>query len=238
MKPFLSCGDQIGVAMTKKRTKPFDKINYSLEDIEPITPSQKKAFESKNNLVLHGAAGTGKTFIAMYLGFEAVSNGYANQLLLIRSAVPTRDIGYLPGSEQEKGKVYESAYAQICTELFNRGDSYEDLKKKNIVKFMTTSFIRAITIQDCVIIVDECQNMTFHELDSIITRVGPNCRIIFSGDFLQSDLDGRKEKSGLKQFMHVLRSMESFDTIEFSIEDIVRSGLVKEYLTAKYTTII
>jgi phosphate starvation-inducible PhoH-like protein len=238
MKSFLECGYQKGAPMTKRSKKPFDKINFSLEEISPITPSQKKAFESTKNLVLHGAAGTGKTFIGMYLGFEAVSNGLANQLLLVRSAVPTRDIGYLPGSEQEKAKVYEAAYSQICSELFNRGDAYQNLKDKGIVKFMTTSFIRAITIQDCIIVVDECQNMTMHELDSIITRVGPNCRIIFSGDFLQSDLESKKEKSGLKTFMHILRNMESFDTVEFSIEDIVRSGLVKEYLTAKYKSLI
>ena len=147
----------------------------------------------------------------------------------MRSAVPTRDIGFLPGNEKEKSAIYEEPYKDICIELFQRGDAYEILKTKGLVNFMTTSFIRGITLRDAVIIVDECQNMSFHELDSIITRVGENCRIIFCGDFRQSDLN----KNGLKDFVRIIKAMDQFDLVDFEIKDIVRSGFVKDYITAK-----
>ena len=223
--------------MTKKVKKPFEKINFSLDPISPITEAQKLAFQSDKNLVLHGAAGTGKTFISMYLGLQSISDGEHRQLIMVRSAVPTRDIGFLPGTEQEKSKVYEVAYSQIATELFQRGDAYQGLKDKGVLKFMTTSYIRALTLSDCVVVIDECQNMTFHELDSIITRAGDNCRLIFSGDFLQLDLNKYREQSGLKDFLKIIRKMPSFDLVEFSLEDIVRSDLVKEYLVTKYSTL-
>ena len=157
-----------------------------------------------------------------------VKNVY-NNLVIIRSAVPTRDIGFLPGSEKEKASVYEEPYKEIALELFQRGDAYEILKTKGLVHFMTTSFVRGITLKETVIIIDECQNMTFHELDSIITRVGTNCRVIFCGDFRQSDL----KSNGLESFMEILKNMGSFDFIDFEIKDIVRSEFVKDYIIAK-----
>jgi phosphate starvation-inducible PhoH-like protein len=153
----------------------------------------------------------------------------ANQLVIIRSAVPTRDMGFLPGTEKEKGSVYEEPYKDIAIDLFSRGDAYEILKQKGLVHFMTTSFIRGITLRDAVIIIDECQNMTFHELDSIITRMGENCRVIFCGDFRQADL----KQNGLEDFIRVLERMSLFDLIEFQVEDIVRSEFVKSYIIAK-----
>jgi phosphate starvation-inducible protein PhoH len=158
-----------------------------------------------------------------------MAKGVYDKLILIRSAVPTRDIGFLPGNEKEKSAVYEAPYKDIAIELFQRGDAYEILKTKGLVHFMTTSFIRGVTLRDAVILVDECQNMSFHELDSIITRVGENCRVVFCGDFRQSDL----KTNGLNDFFRVLRSMEQFDFIDFEIKDIVRSDFVKSYITAK-----
>ena len=151
------------------------------------------------------------------------------KLVIIRSAVPTRDIGFLPGTEKEKSSVYEEPYYDISIDLFARGDAYQILKTKRLVHFMTTSYIRGITLRDAVILIDECQNMSFHELDSIITRVGENCRVIFCGDFSQSDL----KQNGMKEFFEILASMNRFDFIEFGVEDIVRSGFVKEYIIAK-----
>ena len=204
-------------------------MNLRLQEIEPLTKNQLAAFESNNNLVMHGLAGTGKTFISSYLAYDDIEKGYADTLIIIRSAVPTRDIGFLPGSEKEKSAVYEEPYKDVATHLFDRGDAYEIMKQKNIVQFMTTSFIRGITLRNACIIVDECQNMSFHELDSIITRVGENCRIMFCGDFRQSDL----KRNELLSWLKVLERMEEFDFIEFGVDDIVRSEFVKKYIIAK-----
>ena len=207
----------------------LNALNFSIGDIEPLTKSQLLAFESEKNMILHGCAGTGKTFISFYIAFDDIIKGLYSNILVIRSAVPTRDIGYLPGNEEEKTRIYEEPYKDITKELFQRGDAYEILKTKNLVSFMTTSFIRGITLKNSVILVDECQNMSFHELDSIITRVGENSRIIFCGDFRQSDL----AKNGLQDFFRILKAMGQFDLIDFEVKDIVRSGFVKDYITAK-----
>jgi phosphate starvation-inducible protein PhoH len=220
--------------MTKKRNT-LAGNQLTLTEIEPLTENQRLAFESDKNLVLHGIAGTGKTFVACYIAYRALTAKEYNKLVIIRSAVPTRDIGFLPGTEKEKSAVYEEPYNAVASELFQRGDAYTILKQKFIVEFMTTSFIRGITIDNSVIMVDECQNMTFHELDSIITRVGMDCKIIFCGDFRQDDfVKGRKECSGLTQFMEILAKTNRFDMIDYQIEDIVRSDLVKDYIIAKH----
>jgi phosphate starvation-inducible protein PhoH len=212
-----------------KNRRTLAGASLTLQEIEPLTQNQLLAFESDKHLLLHGVAGTGKTFISCYLAFDDMVKGCYNNLVILRSAVPTRDIGFLPGNEKEKSAIYEAPYKDIAVELFGRGDAYEILKQKSIVHFMTTSFIRGITLRDAVIIIDECQNMTLHELDSIITRVGENCRVIFCGDFRQSDLG----KNGLEQFVSILKKMEQFDLIDFEIKDIVRSEFVKSYITAK-----
>ena len=215
--------------MANRRSKTLAAASLTLQEIEPLTKNQVLAFDSENNLVLHGIAGTGKTFISCYLAFDDMIKGLYKQLIIIRSAVPTRDIGFLPGTEKEKASVYEDPYKNIAVELFQRGDAYDILKQKSLVHFMTTSYIRGITLKNAVIIIDECQNMSFHELDSIITRVGEDCRVIFCGDFRQADL----QKNGLQDFIRILKAMNSFDLVEFEIKDIVRSGFVRDYITAK-----
>jgi phosphate starvation-inducible PhoH-like protein len=212
-----------------KRSKTLNGSGLELAEIEPLTRNQLIAFESSQNLVLHGCAGTGKTFISSYLAFDDMTKNMYEKLVIIRSAVPTRDIGFLPGTEKEKSSVYEEPYRDISIDLFSRGDAYQILKTKGLVHFMTTSYIRGITLRDAVILIDECQNMTFHELDSIITRVGENCRVIFCGDFKQSDL----KQNGMDEFLDILHSMKRFDFIEFGVEDIVRSGFVKDYIIAR-----
>ena len=212
-----------------------------LVDIEVIKPRTETqyyvfdAFDNGDNLLLHGVAGTGKTFISLYLALDDIFNGedMKRSVTIVRSVVPTRDMGFLPGKETEKTAVYEQPYMAMCRELTGRGDGYDILKQRGIVNFTTTSYIRGITLDDTIIIVDECQNMTFHELDSIITRVGENTRIIFCGDFRQTDLTKPYDQSGIKEFMHILENMKSFSSFEFDYEDIVRSGLVKDYIIAK-----
>jgi phosphate starvation-inducible PhoH-like protein len=214
----------------RKLNGKLNSANLELIDIEPLTRGQLKVFESEKNLFLHGCAGTGKTYVSLYLAFDDIVKKLYNDITLVRSAVPTREMGFLPGNEEEKSKVYEQPYIAICSELFNRGDAYGILKKHNAVKFITTSHVRGVTFQDTVVIVDEAQNMSFHELDSLITRVGRNCRIIFCGDFFQSDL----KMNGIREFMNIIQKMDAFDFVDFGIEDIVRSKFVKDYLIAKY----
>jgi phosphate starvation-inducible protein PhoH len=215
------------------------KLEFEMKKIEPLTENQKLSFENferGKNLMLHGIAGTGKSFISLYLALREImdnKNSQYKKIVIVRSVVPTRDMGFLPGSNKEKAKVYEAPYYAICTELFGRGDAYDILKQRNMVDFISTSFIRGITLNNCIIVVDEIANMTLHELDSIITRVGKNCRIIFSGDFRQSDFIKEHEKNGLTEFMKIINHMKSFTFIDFKQDDIVRSGLVREYIIQK-----
>jgi phosphate starvation-inducible protein PhoH len=221
--------------------KPEDNIiktNFILRNIEPLTDNQRKTFEAYEdgkNLMLHGIAGTGKSFIANYLALRQILDGDSNyrKLIIVRSVVPTRDMGFLPGNSKDKAKVYEAPYMAIFTELFGRGDAYEYLKQKNVVDFISTSFIRGITLNNCIIVVDEIANMTLHELDSVITRVGRNCKVIFCGDFRQSDFTKDHEKNGLINFMKIINKMKSFEFVDFDENDIVRSSMVKEYIIAK-----
>ena len=155
--------------------------------------------------------------------------GNYDKLIYMRSAVPTRNTGFLPGTQEEKVAIYEAPYIDIASELFGRGDAYDILKKKGLVHFTSTSYVRGINLRNAVIVVDETQNMTYHELDSIITRVGEGCRVVFCGDFRQADL----QKNGLRDFIRVLKAMDSFDLVDFGISDIVRSNFVKEYIIAK-----
>ena len=224
----------------RKKARKLLRQNNSalhLSEIHPKTKNQALVWDEYQkgmNLLCHGVAGTGKTYLSIFLGLkEALRSNTGRNLTIVRSVVPTRDIGYLPGTASQKCKGYEQPYANICNQLFNKGDAYENLKMRNYVNFMSTSFIRGITIENSVVLVDECQNMTFHELDSIITRLGENCRIIFSGDFRQTDLKTNEEKQGLKMFMKVLNDMEEFSCVEFDQHDIVRSSLVKNYIVSK-----
>ena len=214
--------------MAKKKKASYNELE--LTDVSPLTENQKIAFNSKKNLVLCGSAGAGKSFIACYLGFKGIADRQYSNLVIIRSAVPTRDIGFLPGNDKEKASIYELPYHDICSEIFNRGDSYDVLKTKGIIKFITTSYVRGITLLNSVIVVDEIQNMSYQELDSLITRVGEGCKIIFCGDFKQADL----KNNGMKSFLSVLSGMNSnFDIVDFTIDDVVRSEFVKDYLTTK-----
>jgi phosphate starvation-inducible protein PhoH len=214
------------------------KLNFRLKNIEPLTENQRLTFEKYHdgkNLLLHGIAGTGKSFLSIYLSLQNILSDPSRykKLIIVRSVVPTRDMGFLPGNNKEKTKVYEAPYLAIFSELFGRGDAYDYLKNKGLVDFISTSFIRGITLNDCIIVVDEIANMTLHELDSVITRVGKNCKVIFCGDFRQSDFTKEHEKNGLTDFMRILQRMKSFDYIDFTEHDIVRSAMVKEYIIAK-----
>ena len=221
----------------KKGVDP-QRLNFNLKEIQPLTHNQRLTFEAyydKKHLMLHGIAGTGKSFIACYLAMNEIMSDPSpyKKVVIIRSAVATRDIGFMPGKSGEKTKVYEAPYYAIFSELFGRSDAYEYMKSKNIVEFMPTSFIRGITLNDCIVIVDEIANMTGHELDSVMTRIGKNCKIIFCGDFRQSDFTRDSDKTGMFHFLSIIQKMKQFVFIDFKSEDIVRSSVVKAYIIEK-----
>jgi predicted ribonuclease YlaK len=235
----------IGVGLTTrqaKRKKPLG-LEY-LIDIDPLTENQKKFFDSYaegKHLVAYGCAGTGKTFITLYNALCEVLDEKTlyERIYLVRSLVPTREIGFLPGTHEDKADIYQIPYKNMVKYMFQMPSDadfemlYGNLKSQETIKFWSTSFIRGTTLDNAIIIVDEFANLNFHELDSIITRVGENSKIMFCGDATQSDLVKTNERNGIVDFMTVLRKMPSFDIIEFGVEDIVRSGLVKEYIIAK-----
>lgn len=228
-----------------KRTKKTEKFNgldtsFKLKDIRALTTVQQDVFDSWDegyNLMLHGVAGTGKTFLALFLAFKEIldPNNVFNKVYVVRSSVPSRDLGFLPGNVNEKMSAFEAPYRSNINELWGRGDAYDILKTKGTLEFISTSFLRGITLNNCIVIVDEIQNMKFEELDTTITRVGKNVKIIYAGDYRQTDLKAT-ERSGLQTFLNIIDEMDEtneFDFIEFGAEDIVRSGLVKSYILKK-----
>ena len=241
-----SNGDQpIGVGLTAKQMRRKKPINSDyLVDIEPITENQKILFNSykeKKNIIAYGAAGTGKTFVTLYNALKDVldeSTPY-EKIYMVRSLVATREIGFLPGDHEDKSDIYQVPYKHMVKYMFQMSSDadfemlYGNLKAQDTIKFWSTSFLRGTTLDNAIVIVDEYQNLNFHELDSIITRIGENSKICFCGDARQSDLIKTNDRNGIVDFMNILRKMSSFDIIEFEIEDIVRSGLVKEYIIAK-----
>jgi predicted ribonuclease YlaK len=225
-----------------KRKKPIN-IDY-IRNIDPLTDNQELLFDAYNkgaNIVAYGAAGTGKTFITLYNALQDVLNEKSpyEKIYIVRSLVATREIGFLPGDHEDKSSLYQIPYKNMVKYMFQMQTEsdfemlYGNLKNQGTISFWSTSFIRGTTLDNAVIIVDEFQNLNFHELDSIITRVGENTKIMFCGDATQSDLVKTNEKNGIIDFMRILHQMPSFELVEFGLEDIVRSGLCKEYLVAK-----
>ena len=233
--------------MTKKQMKRKKPIDSSyMTEVKPLTENQKVAFaqygEGKN-LLLHGAAGTGKTFITLYLALKEVldENTPYDKIYIVRSLVPTREIGFLPGDHEDKSALYQIPYKNMVRYMFSMPDDnsfemlYDNLRAQETISFWSTSFIRGVTLDNAIVLVDEFSNLNFHELDSMITRIGEDSKVMFCGDITQSDLTRTSETSGISDFMRILASMnKDFACIEFGIPDIVRSGLVKSYLIAKY----
>ena len=240
-----STDQPIGVGLTAKQMKRKKPVNNDyLVDITPITDNQKRLFDSYDegkHIIAYGAAGTGKTFITLYNALKDVlsENTPYDKIYIVRSLVATREIGFLPGDHEDKSSYYQIPYKNMVKYMFQMPSDadfemlYGNLRAQETIKFWSTSFLRGTTLDDAIIIVDEFQNLNFHELDSIITRVGENTKIVFCGDASQTDLTKTNERNGIVDFMKVIRAMPSFEMIEFGIDDIVRSGLVKEYLIAK-----
>ena len=232
----------IGVGMTAKQMKRKKPINADMmREITPLTANQKTLFDSyaeDKNLVAYGCAGTGKTFITLYNALRDVLDPETSyeKVYIVRSLIPTREIGFLPGDHEDKSILYQLPYKAMVKYMFEMPTEadfemlYGNLRAQDTIDFWSTSFIRGTTFDKAIILVDEYQNLNFHELDSIMTRVGENSKIMFCGDATQTDLIKQNERNGIIDFMRVLRLMSSVDIIEFGVEDIVRSGLVKEYI--------
>ena len=235
------------VANTEIQTEPKTKLSNNtlririddLKTFEPLTENQKKFFDAYKRqdyfIALHGVAGTGKTFIALYKALEEIldkANPF-KKIIVVRSAVQSREIGHLPGDADEKLEIYQQPYRQICETLFGRKDAWQRLAEQNYVEFISTSFIRGMSFDDAIIIVDEMQNMNFEEIDTVMTRVGYRSKIIWCGDYRQTDLRRSNDKSGILKFFDIAHHMASFTRIEFTADDIVRSSLVKDYILAK-----
>jgi len=208
-----------------------------LIDISPFSQGQEDFFryyEKGYNMVLSGAAGCGKTFIALHQALsESKESQYRKRVIIVRSVVPTRDMGFLPGSQKEKEAAYTTPYEGIVNELYGDPKAWATLSGHDIIRFMTTSYIRGITLRDSIVIVDEMQNCNFHELDSVITRIGDGSRIIFAGDYYQSDFIRNNEREGINKFLTILEKMNYFKHIRFGWEDICRSGIVRDYIMTK-----
>lgn len=219
---------------TKKKTW----TKHDMKLVQPRTAKQGDMFRvyaDGLNVAATGSAGTGKTFLAMVLAMNSVLDPHApqNRVIIVRSVVPTRDIGFLPGTAEEKVAVYEQPYKDILHELFGKALTYDNMKEEGLIEFVPTSFIRGLTWDDAVVVIDECQNLTEHEINSVMTRLGEDTRVIFAGDRVQNDLDGRRgNESGFAKAMKILSKIDEFATIEFGVEDIVRSNLVKKWIMA------
>ena len=226
--------------MSKKK----EISSSDLVEVKPITDNQKLVFESYKkglNQFLFGCAGTGKTFVSLYLAFQEVLKNETpyERVVMVRSLIPTREIGFLPGDEEDKAALYQVPYSNMVQFMFKQPNEqafsmlYDRLKAQGSFYFLSTSFLRGLTFDNSIIIVDECQNLNFHELDTIITRVGQDSKIIFCGDFMQTDLTKMSERNGLHDFLRILEEMKQFNCVEFDIGDIVRSGFVRDYLIQK-----
>ena len=235
----------IGVGLTARQMKRRKPINSQfLVDVKPLTPNQERLFKSYaegKHMIAYGVAGTGKTYITLYNALKEVLNENTpyEKIYIVRSLVATREIGFLPGDHEDKSSLYQIPYKNMAKYMFEMASDadfemlYGNLKQQETISFWSTSFLRGTTFDNSILIVDEFQNLNFHELDSIVTRVGQNSKIMFCGDARQSDLTKTNDRNGIMDFMNILRKMPSFDIIEFDVDDIVRSGLVKEYIIAK-----
>ena len=225
-------------------SKKIEITNSDLVKIDPVTDNQKVVIDSYKkgkNQFLYGCAGTGKTFITLYLAMQEVLRNDTpyDRVVMVRSLIPTREIGFLPGDEEDKAALYQVPYSNMVQFMFKQPNEqafsmlYDRIKSQGSFYFLSTSFLRGLTFDNSIIIVDECQNLNFHELDTIVTRVGQDSKIMFCGDFMQTDLSKVNERNGLHDFLRILEEMEEFNCLEFNIGDIVRSGFVRNYLIQK-----
>jgi phosphate starvation-inducible protein PhoH len=218
---------------TKKKWTPHD-----LKTIQPITDAQSQMFEQYlqgDNVVAYGCPGTGKTLLALYLAMCDILDQRTpyQRLIIVRSAVASRDQGYLKGTLEEKESVFETPYKDIFAFLFGRASTYEDMKKAGLIEFMSTSYVRGLTWDNCIVVVDEIQNCNWHEINSVVTRVGDDSKMVLAGDIKQTDLlKSNKDVCGMGHLLEVVERMDEMSSVQFTSDDIVRSAFVKAWIIA------
>ncbi len=209
-----------------------------IRSFRALTQSQAeglRGWAEGDNVAFLGTAGTGKTLLASYCASSAVFNPDTEQdhIVIVRSAVQSRDLGFLPGTLIEKLAEYEQPYRDAFKDLFGRDATYDDMKAAKRITFLSTSFLRGVTFDNAVIILEEAQNMTFREIYTVMTRVGHRSRVIVTGDTRQCDFGERsRETSGLHKFGRIAKELGNFAVVEFNRHDIVRSGFVKSWICA------
>jgi len=240
-KETISFLNQMNINNTKAMEEgPIKKkwTHHDLKVINALTPTQEDmfhAFYNGNHVCAQGTAGTGKTFLAMFLAFQEILDKRckADHIIIVRSNVSTREMGHLPGTPEEKMDVFENPYRDICQELFGRAGTYDNMKRAGLIQFMSTSFVRGLTWHNAIVIVEEGQNLNFHEINSVMTRIGQNTRVMFTGDVPQADLaHSGRDQSGMRHFLEVIRDINNFVNIQFTRHDIVRGDFVKAWIIA------
>jgi phosphate starvation-inducible PhoH-like protein len=191
-----------------------------------------QSFINGSNIVAVGSAGTGKTYLALYLALkDVIESKLHSKIIIVRSNVPTRNSGFLPGSLEEKNEIYALPFRQITNTLCENGSAWDILSKKKIIEFVSTSYIRGLTFDDSIVIVEEVQNLDAEEIKTVLTRAGENTQLVICGDSKQGDLFRSREKSGFELLMYIADNMPGhIDLINFLPRDIVRSGFVKKLL--------
>lgn len=214
----------------------FKLDGFELIDFSPKTDNQARMFDdfhNGSNILAIGSAGSGKTVVSLYLALQKLITNGIDKIIILRSAVPTRNQGFLPGTQAEKDDIYKPAYIQLVNFLFHSDTAWDTLTKRGYIQFMSTSYVRSITFENAVIIFDEIQNADFSETISVLTRLGEGCKVFLCGDIRQNDLERKREVSGFLNILKVINRMDNhFSVIEFTRDDIVRSKFVKDLIIA------
>ena len=184
-----------------------------------------QALQESDQVIVFGPSGTGKTYLVSTYAANLYHLKTVNKIVITRPHVAVgKDIGYLPGTLEEKAAPWALPVLDVLEKQLGKGVVETALKAGNI-EVAPLALMRGRSFEDSFIICDESQNITFHELKMLLTRVGENSKLVLNGDVMQSDL---KEADGLSKVVHIVKKyMLPVPIIEFGVEDIVRSDMTK-----------